>query len=223
MADEGSGLFQVDSALVRDTMVEAIHEKVEARRKEGPPERILSVLEAEGGPTTGCEDPKLDKGLRHAGYFTRVVEVEMFEPARHTAEWIPEMLNERLAEAGDWSRAVTEACVDLADSEPLGKPRPDDERARTWRIPGPGGHVRHYASSRAIGEELGRINAISEIGDPSELKRLWLYGFFVRACEEAVPPEAEEPADGESSPAEAEGPAGGEPAPAEAEEPAGGE
>ena len=186
MADESSGLFRVDSALVRDTMVEGIHEKVEAHRKEGPPDEILPVLEAEG-PTTGCEDAELDRGLRHAGYLARVVETEMFEPARRVADWIPDMLRERLADSGDWSRAVTEACADLANSEPLAKPSPDDESARTWRIPGPGGHVRHYASSRAIGEELTRVNVIAEIGDPSELKRLWLYGFFVRACEEALP------------------------------------
>ena len=191
MPDEPSGLFQVDSALVRDTIVEGIHEKVEARRREGPPDRILPVLEAEG-PVSGCEDAQLDKGLRHAGYLARVVEVEMFEPARRQADWIAPMLEERLADGGDWARAVVEACTDLANSEPLGKPSPDDERARTWRIPGPGGHVRHYTSSRAIGEELGRVNAIAEIGDPSELKRLWLYGFFVRACEEALPPDAED-------------------------------
>ncbi len=191
MPDEPSGLFQVDSALVRETMVEGIHDKVEARRGEGPPESILPVLEADTAIETGCQEAKLDKGLRYAGYFARVVEAEMFEPARRPAEWIPEMLDERLADTGDWARAVTEACTDLANSEPLGKPSPDDERSRTWRIPGPGGHVRHYASSRAIGEELGRVNAIAEIGDPSELKRLWLYGFFVRACEEAVPPESE--------------------------------
>ena len=216
MPDEPSGLFKVDSALVRDTMVEAIHEKVEARRREGPPESIQAVLEAEG-PQTGCEDAKLDKGLRYAGYLARVVEVEMFEPARRTAEWIPEMLQERLTETGDRSRALIEACTDLANSEPLGKPAHDDERARTWRIPGPGGHVRHYVSSRAIGEELGRVNAIAEIGDPSELKRLWLYGFFVRACEEALPPEGEAaPADGEAAPPEGEAaPAEGEAAPEE--------
>lgn len=190
MAEEPSGLFQVDSALVRDTMVEAIHEKVEARRPPGPPDSILPVLEAEG-PVTGCEDAALEKGLRHAGYLARVVETEMFEPARRPTEWVPEMLKERLADTGDWSRAVIDACTDLANSEPLGKPAHDDERARTWRIPGPGGHVRHYMSSRAIGEELARVNAIAEIGDPSELKRLWLYGFFVRACEEALPPESE--------------------------------
>ena len=200
MPEEPRGLFQVDSALVRDTMVEAIHEKVEALRGDGPPESILPVLEAEG-PTTGCEDAKLDKGLRHAGYFARVVETEMFEPARRPIEWVPEMLKERLAATGDWARAVTEACTDIANSEPLGKPSHDDERARTWRIPGPGGHVRHYASSRAIGEELGRISAIAEIGDPSELKRLWLYGFFVRACEEAMPPEAAEHPAAEEPPA----------------------
>lgn len=207
MPDEPSGLFQVDSALVRDTMVEAIHEKVEARRREGPPDSIRPVLEAEG-PATGNQDERLGKGLRLSGYLTRVVEVEMFEPAKRQADWIGDMIRERLADTGDWARAVTETCTDLANSEPLGKPAHDDERARTWRIPGPGGHVRHYTSSRAIGEELGRTNAISEIGDPSELKRLWLYGFFVRVCEEAVPPDAddeESPKAGEPESPDADG------------------
>lgn len=188
---EEHGLFPVNAALVRETLVENLHAEVEKRRWEGAPARIRAVLEDEPGIETGCQNEALDRGLRLSGYLARIVEAEMFEPARQTADWIPEMLEERFADTGSWARAVAEACVDLANSEPLAKPNPDDERARTWRVPGPGGHVRHFAASRAIGEELSKVSATAEIGDPSELKRLWLYGFFVRACEEALPAEAE--------------------------------
>ena len=190
MADERQGLFPVSTALVRAELVENVHEQVEKRRRPGPPDSILPVLEADNDLDTGCEDHRLDKGLRHAGYLARVVEAEMFEPASRTADWVPAMWSERFEETGSWSQAVVAACTELANSEPLEKPSPNDETAKTWQVPGPGGHVRHYASSRAIGEELGRISVIAEIGDPSQLKRIWLYGFFVRACEEALPPEA---------------------------------
>lgn len=43
----------------------------------------------------------------------------------------------------------------FARAEPLGKPSPDEEAAMSWRVPGPGGHVRHF------------------------LVRPWLYGFYV--------------------------------------------
>lgn len=187
MSDDRAGFVPVNTALVRETLVENLHEQVEKRRGERPSESVLSVLEGGQGVETGNQDEKLDKGLRHSGYYARVVEVEMFEPARATAEWIEELLTDRFDSTGSWSTAIVEVCTELANAEPLEKPRPDDEAARTWQIPGPGGHVRHYASSRAIGEELGRISAIAEVGDPSELKRLWLYGFFVRAFEEALP------------------------------------
>jgi hypothetical protein len=61
----------------------------------------------------------------------------------------------------------------------------------TWRIPGPGGHVRHYVALEAI-EWLAGETAV-DIGDGgagAELKRCWLYGFFLRACEEIGPPSA---------------------------------
>ncbi len=102
------------------------------------------------------------------------------------------MLTERFAWTASWDEAVADACTELALSEPLGKPSPDDEAAMTWRIPGPGGHVRHFLARRTIEEYLGDI-AWPAADDPAELKRPWLYGFFVRACEEALPPDAEEP------------------------------
>ena len=197
MAEERQGLFPVSTALVRAELVENLHAKVEQARRPGPPDSILPLLEAETEIKTGCDDARLEKGLRNAGYLARTVETEMFEAARRTPDWIPPLLSERFESTGSWPQAIVSVCTELANSEPLGKPSPDDEAARTWQVPGPGGHVRHYASSRAIGEELGRASAIAEVGDPSELKRLWLYGFFVRACEEALPPEAElEPAPG---------------------------
>ena len=55
----------------------------------------------------------------------------------------------------------------------------------SWRVPGPGGHVRHFLARRTIEEYLREADAPVE--SPEELKRPWMYGFFVRACEEALP------------------------------------
>jgi hypothetical protein len=57
----------------------------------------------------------------------------------------------------------------------------------TWRIPGPGGHVRHYIALAAIDDLVASTDATSGTApaDPTRLKRCWLYGFFLRDCEEA--------------------------------------
>jgi len=71
-------------------------------------------------------------------------------------------------------------------AEPVGRPAPDDPAATTWRVPGPGGHVRHYLARRTIEDLLqGRDRPFD--GDPADLKIPWVYGFLVRACEEALP------------------------------------
>ncbi len=189
MADEPPGLVAVDTGLILQTLVERVVDRVEARREEGPPEVTAAVLEAMDPQLAGGEDPELVAGLRHAGYLCRVVELEFFEPANVPAEWAPGMLRERFARTTSWPDAVAGTCSDLARSEPLGKPKPDDEAAMTWRVPGPGGHVRHFVARRTIEEHLlGR--EVPTVGEPAELKRPWLYGFFVRTCEEALPPEA---------------------------------
>jgi hypothetical protein len=41
---------------------------------------------------------------------------------------------------------------------------------------------------RAI-EELLRTREEPVEGEPADLKRAWMYGFFVRTCEEALAPE----------------------------------
>ncbi len=189
MAAERPGVVAVDTGLVIQTLVERVVDRVEARREEGPPEAIAAVLDAMDAKLAGGEDPALLAGLRHAGYLCRVVEREFFEPANKTADWIPTMLAERFARTTSWPEAVAGVCADLARSEPLGKPSPEDEAAMSWRVPGPGGHVRHYVARRTIEEHL-RGRDTPTVGEPAELKRPWMYGFFVRACEEALPPEA---------------------------------
>ncbi len=186
MTNEPAGFLAVDTGLVLQTLVEAVFAQVEQRGADRPPDAVVAVLEAEDQPFAGGNDPALDHGLRHAGYRARVVEAELFEPARHPADWIGGMLTERFAATGSWPGAVADVCGELARSEPLGKPSPDDPAAMSWRIPGPGGHVRHYLARRTIEEHL-RPREEPVDGDPAELKRPWLYGFFVRACEEALP------------------------------------
>ena len=189
MTSEPGGLVPVDTGLVLQTLVEAIFAAVEKRRDDRLPGAIAAVLENRDQALAGDNDPELDNGLRRAGYLARVAEAELFEPARRPADWIPDALTDAFARAGSWEKAIAETCGDIARSEPLGKPSPDDALAMSWRVPGPGGHVRHFLARREIEEHLRELEEPVD-GDPAELKRPWLYGFFVRACEEALPEEA---------------------------------
>jgi len=189
MAEEHAGRIRVDTGLIMQTLVENAFALMEKRRAERPPEDLVAVLEADQH-LTDAGDPALDTDLRHAGYQARVVEAEMFEPARTPADWVQDMLSERFARTQSWRQAVAELSGELARSEPLERPSPDDEAAMSWRVPGPGGHVRHYLVRRTIEDRLLDREDPLPI-DPAELKRPWMYGFFVRTCEEALPPEAE--------------------------------
>jgi hypothetical protein len=184
MSDERSGFVPVDTGLVLQTLVERMFGLVEGRRGEAPPESVAPVLAAPDLRLAGSH-PQLEADLCHAGYLARVVEVELFEPARQPAEWVPGLLTERFASTGSWDQAVADTCAELARLEPLGKPSLDDEAAVSWRVPGPGGHVRHYLARRTIEDYLQ--GAAAPVEDPAELKRPWLYGFLVSACEEALP------------------------------------
>lgn len=189
MTSEPGGLLPVDTGLVLQTMVEAMFAEVDKRAGERPSGPIAAVLDDPGQALAGANDLELDRGLRLAGYLARVVEAELFEPARRPADWVADALRERFARAGDWPEAIAGTCGDIARAEPIGKPSPDDELAMSWRVPGPGGHVRHYLARRTIEEHLRELEEPVD-GDPAELKRPWLYGFFVRTCEEALPEEA---------------------------------
>jgi len=186
MSNDPAGFLAVNSGLVRQTLVEAVFGQVEKRSEERPAAAVEAVLLTEDQDFAGPGETALDHDLRHFGYLARLVEADLFEPARQPADWVPALLTERFARTGDWAQALTEACAELARSEPLEKPSPDDAAAMTWRVPGPGGHVRHYLAQRTIEEHL-RERETAVPGDPAELKRPWLYGFFVRTCEEALP------------------------------------
>ncbi len=190
MTADKSNLFPVETRVVLDTLVEKVHDLVSDRLLEEPPEAILPALDSKEQLVVATKYPTVDRGLRRAGYFTRVIEVEIFEPAQSVAEWIPEKLQERFAKTDDWSEAIVSICTEIARAEPVEKPDPDDENAWSWRVPGPGGHVRHYLCRRAIGDQLTKDPEQGPVSDPAELKHPWIYGFFVRACEEALPPDA---------------------------------
>ena len=187
MAPDRPNLFPVDTRVVLDTLVERVHDLVADRRAEEPPAVILPTLDSREQLVVATKYPAVDRGLRRSGYYTRVIEVEIFEPAQSVADWIPERLEERFAKTHDWSDAIVSVCTEIAREEPIDKPDPDDEKAWSWRVPGPGGHVRHYVSRRAIGDELQKDPEQGPVNDPAELKQPWIYGFFVRACEEALP------------------------------------
>jgi hypothetical protein len=99
-----------------------------------------------------------DTGPEALGYHARDVERDRFAPARQPMPWLHELL------AGGDAAAVA---AELAAAEPAGRPEPDSGAA-SWRVPGPGGHVRHYLALRS--------------GD----KVAWLRGYFRRCCEEAA-------------------------------------
>ena len=113
-----------------------------------------------------------DDWLASMGFQARAVEVERFAPAREPIPW----LAERLARPGATAERVAR---ELAAEEPLSRPEPPD--APSWRIPGPGGHVRYFLARRAVTERG------LEWAEPG--KCAWMTGFFLHCCEAAgLPP-----------------------------------
>lgn len=189
MVNERAGYMSVQSGLLRETLVEDLFARADERHEDELPEAVTAVLDAEGRELASPDELELDLKLRRSGYCTRVIELELFEPARRPADWLPDTLREHFARTASWRQAVSDACGELARGEPLDKPGPDDKGAVSWWIAGPGGHVRHYVARRAIEQYLSDRSRPLD-GTPAALKRPWLYGFLVRACEEALPAEA---------------------------------
>jgi hypothetical protein len=187
MPNDPGRYVPVNTSVLLQTLVEAVNEQVEERRAARALIKTPPALDADHN-LVGDNDPALERNLRVCGYLARVVEVDLFEPAREHAEWVAERVTAAGANAADQDEAVATLCGELARAEPVGKPSPDDPQAMSWQVPGPGGHVRHYVARRAI-EELLRTRDEPVEGDPADLKRAWMYGFFVRTCEEALTPD----------------------------------
>lgn len=184
----------VHPEVVKEMLVTRILEQVLAREPATPAPPVRRALVAELG-LPACDGGPVDLRLRGIGYLARAAEAEMFDPARQPLEGLAETLRERIASGRDWPSAAIAISCRFAEAEPLPIPKPGDDHAVSWKVPGPGGHVRHYVVAAAIAEVLSASASISEhvlpsgITDAGELKRCWTYGFIVCCCEEALPPE----------------------------------
>jgi hypothetical protein len=175
---EGPDVMRVRTELVLEQLVSRVLDRALELRAAGLP--------PEGDDLLG-EGPEPHELVR-LGYASRIAETEMFEPARQPMPWLQEALTERI---GAGTEQIAELCRSLAAEEPDEKPDPGQG---SWRVPGPGGHVRHYLALSAADElRHGRGNggpAIARELSPGEAKGAFLYGFYARCCEEADAPSA---------------------------------
>jgi len=167
---EEPGLISVRTEVVLDTLVGSLADAVADRLPLPLPAHAEAALELVG-----------DRRLARAGYLARALEVERFERARAPMPWLREQIGRHQGDGVGWSEAASALAAELAGAEPRERPEPGDERAVSWKVPGPGGHVRHYLAVRAA--EDGRD------GGPSvDAKRAWLAGFLIHCIQEAGPP-----------------------------------
>lgn len=182
----------VQVEVIKEVLVDRILGGALERYPGDPQETVKQALEA-AVDLPVCDGRALDFRLRRIGFLSRIVETELFDPAREPMEGLADDLSGRLERLEDWPAAVCALSTDLARMEPLPKPSPTDQCATSWKVPGPGGHVRHYVVAAAIADGLGAEGnghggLPGGIEDAAELKRCWTYGFIVRCCEEALPP-----------------------------------
>jgi hypothetical protein len=132
------------------------------------------------------EADRLARSLARAGYAAREAELESFEPARAGAAWLLEEISARAGGGEDPAAARRAACVELALTEPDERPSPDSGAA-SWRVPGPGAHVRHLLALDAADELVPKGKGPPRgLDRHRDVKRCWLYGFLMRsAAEEA--------------------------------------
>jgi hypothetical protein len=190
-------LMSVRTDLVREHLVGQIGAAVADRLPGDVPDPVAveiggaleAVLGLERAATAPPETAELASDLARAGYLSRVVEAELFEPAGRAPPWLADMLRSRLVPGDDDRKPAAAVSRELARAEPDGRPDPSEEQA-SWRIPGPGGHVRHYVALEAAAERCpkdrdGNPRLPERIYTAAELKRCWLFGFFLRCCQEA--------------------------------------
>ena len=163
----------VRSELVKEFLVDRLVQRVVAALDEELPNGTETVLDAvlDNGSDAAVE---VARTLARHGYQARVAETDLFEPARLPTPELAEIVEESGADA---------ASHRLAAEEPLELPMPDAEGWTSWRVPGPGGHVRHFVATECIRRALGGRPAPDRL-DGRALKRCWFYGFYVRCCEE---------------------------------------
>jgi hypothetical protein len=173
--------ISVNTELVREFVLERIAAVVEERFPGTPGDAARAALDRVATEVLGLESPSAaGVALARRGYLARIAETELFEPARTPTPGLADRLRARVESPTETMLAAFAG--ELARAEPAERPDPDDERSFAWRVPGPGGHVRHYLAIGAI-RTSAELAADDTNGD---LKRCWLYGFYVRCCEEAL-------------------------------------
>ena len=186
-------LMPVRLEVVKELLVEKILGEALARYPGSPRPAVEEALTMplERADLPACDCGVLDLRMRRVGYLSRVAERAMFEPAQEELPGLEERMAAQYADGADWTTAASAIAAEVAAAEPLAKPSPEDERAVSWKVPGPGGHVRHYVVAAAIADALEyaatKLDDLDEDDEHDELKRAWMYGFLVRCCEEATP------------------------------------
>jgi len=197
------GVMSVRADLVREHLVAQLHEQAAQGYPGDVAEPIATELkrplERLRGPAAASALPAatlaLAEELARLGYLGRGAETELFPQAAAPIPW----LSDRLAELDATPKAkvpwpeIAALCAELAGEEPDVRPDPGEDAPPSWRIPGPGGHVRHYlavgtAAERGPKNREGHPRLPEGIYEIGELKRCWLYGFLIRCCEDNIPP-----------------------------------
>ena len=165
------GLISVRTQVVLDTLVGSVADTVAERLSDPLDSEVETALASIPG----------DAQLARMGYLARAVEVERFERAREPMPWLADHMRRSRPDGGTWSEAAAAVASDLAGTEPDDRPEPSDERSVSWKVPGPGGHVRYYLSLRTAAPDGGPVTR--------EMKWAWLAGFLLHCVREAAPPD----------------------------------
>lgn len=142
-------LMSVNTGLVLETLVGSICAEVAKLAGE---ERVLRPALATDVVASLAADGALAGACANRGYLARAVELDLFEPARAPTPGLREAIEMLVAEGSELDEAVASYSLSVAVREPLRRPSPD-EGTFTWKVPGPGGHVRHYVALQAIAED----------------------------------------------------------------------
>ncbi len=181
----------VKTALVKEFLIDRVFGEVEDRYPGEVSDRIEAALARAPelllrAETRSAQADSAAVELARRGYLERVVETELFERARQPLPSI----EAGHPEQSDWVGPAAQMSAELARLEPAEKPDPRDDGWTSWRVPGPGGHVRHYLALMsaftlfAEGDDSPPV--FPEGVGESDLKRSWMYGFYLRCYEESA-------------------------------------
>jgi hypothetical protein len=179
----------VHPELVREHLVAPLHARAMSLMKELSPEALEQGWEEARralAPEVGRNEDadRLARSLARAGYAAREAELERFEPARGEVDWLLDEISARIDRGQDPAVARRSVCVERALTEPDARPSPESGAA-SWRVPGPGAHVRHLLALDAADELAPKgERPPSGVDRPRDVKRCWLYGFLMRTAAE---------------------------------------